>query len=64
MKDKKEMAVSGFDLLAYFNKKPGKWLGSALDKIEIGIVLGEITNEKEAILNWLSETNEIKKEDF
>ncbi|MCA9767048.1 MAG: CCA tRNA nucleotidyltransferase, partial [Carnobacterium sp.] len=62
MKDKKEMAVSGFDLLIYFNKSPGKWLGEALDKIEVAIILGDIANEKKAILNWLSETNEIKKE--
>ncbi|WP_414838437.1 CCA tRNA nucleotidyltransferase [Carnobacterium sp. TMP28] len=61
IKDKKEMTVSGFDLVAYFNKSPGKWLGEALDKIEIAIVLGDVANEKEVILSWLSEANEIKK---
>ncbi|WP_034550014.1 CCA tRNA nucleotidyltransferase [Carnobacterium funditum] len=59
IKDKKEIAVTGFDLLAYFDAKPGKWLGEALDKIEVAIVLGEINNEKEAILSWLSTTDKV-----
>ena len=63
IKNKKELAVTGFDLLAYFNAKPGKWLGEALDKIEIAIVLGEVTNEKETILNWLVTNNKIKNKD-
>ena len=59
IKSKKEIAVTGFDLLAYFSKKPGKWLGEALDEIEIAIVLGEVSNEKETILNWLVINNKI-----
>lgn len=64
IKDKKEMAITGFDLLAYFNAKPGKWLGEALNEIEVAIVVGEVTNDKEAILNWLVTNGKVKNSGY
>ncbi|MGB3160262.1 CCA tRNA nucleotidyltransferase [Carnobacterium sp.] len=61
IKNKKEIAVTGFDLLHYFNLKPGKWLGEALDEIEIAIVLNKVENEKEAILKWATLNDIVKK---
>lgn len=59
--NKKEVAVTGFDLLKYFNAKPGKWLGEALNEVEVAIVLGNLKNEKTAILDWLSKVNKEKE---
>ncbi|ALS38022.1 tRNA nucleotidyltransferase (CCA-adding enzyme) [Enterococcus rotai] len=50
--DRKQLALTGNDLLAYFDKNPGKWLGDMLNMLEIAVVNGQITNNKEALIAY------------
>ncbi|MBO0440964.1 CCA tRNA nucleotidyltransferase [Candidatus Enterococcus ikei] len=53
--DRKQLAVTGNDLLAYFNKKPGKWLGDMIETIESAVVNEQILNNKEKLLSFANE---------
>lgn len=48
--DRKQLAITGNDLLAYFDKKPGKWLGEMIEAIEYAVVNGQIINDKKVLL--------------
>ncbi|WP_207694996.1 tRNA nucleotidyltransferase (CCA-adding enzyme) [Enterococcus sp. DIV0212c] len=52
IRDRKQLAVTGNDLLAYFNKKPGKWLGDMIETIESAVVNEQIPNNKEKLLSF------------
>jgi tRNA nucleotidyltransferase (CCA-adding enzyme) len=47
--DRKELAVSGNDLLQFFDKKPGKWLGDLIQVLESAVVNGEVENSQSAL---------------
>lgn len=51
--DRKELALTGNDLLAYFHKKPGKWLGEMIEAIETAVVKGQIINNKEVLIAFV-----------
>ncbi|EOH98605.1 poly A polymerase [Enterococcus haemoperoxidus ATCC BAA-382] len=53
--DRKELALTGNDLLAYFDKKPGKWLGEMIEMIETAVVKGQIVNNKEVLLAFVND---------
>ncbi|OJG74364.1 poly A polymerase [Enterococcus quebecensis] len=53
--DRKQLAVTGNDLLAYFDKKPGKWLGEMIEMIESAVVNDKLVNDKEMILIFAKE---------
>ena len=57
--ERKEMAVNGKDILAYFNKNGGPWLKNVLREIECAIVTDRIKNNKEEILKWVNENVKI-----
>ncbi|MDX8366461.1 CCA tRNA nucleotidyltransferase [Cytobacillus sp. IB215665] len=54
---RKQLAVNGNDLQAWFNKKPGPWLKEYINNIEMAIVNGEVENEVENIKEWLLHCN-------
>lgn len=54
-----EMNINGQIIMEETNNRGGRWLGEAIGMAEKAIVLGAISNEKEAILNWLKETRYI-----
>lgn len=58
IKNKKELAVSGTDLIRYLNIKPGKGLGRLLEKAEFAVLYSKIPNEKKSILDWLKQIKE------
>lgn len=50
--DRKQLAITGNDLLTYFDKKPGKWLGEMIEAIEAAVVNGKIANNKEVLITF------------
>ncbi|MGM0217209.1 CCA tRNA nucleotidyltransferase [Enterococcus sp. AZ126] len=50
--DRKQLAVTGNDLLDYFDKKPGKWLGDMIEILEVAVVKGQIVNNKERLIGY------------
>ena len=53
IRGKKDMEITGNDILTVLAAKPGKWLGELLDEIERLIVNGELENKNETILTWI-----------
>ena len=51
--DRKELAVSGHDLMQWYNKKSGPWIREALEKIERAVLRREVDNDKVRIKEWL-----------
>ncbi|GAB7387550.1 CCA tRNA nucleotidyltransferase [Bacillaceae bacterium] len=45
-----DLAVNGHDLAAATGKKPGPWIGAALENLFSRVVYGGLPNEKEALL--------------
>ena len=58
---KHDLAINGKELMAYTEKKGGKWLGAAIKAAEKAVVEKETPNQKEAILNWLEDNHYIEK---
>lgn len=52
---RRNLAVTGNDLLQKTDILPGKWLGALLDEIERSVIEGELPNKKETILKWADE---------
>ncbi|MED4123887.1 CCA tRNA nucleotidyltransferase [Halalkalibacterium halodurans] len=50
-----ELAVTGRDVMAHFQKKGGPWLADTLADIEEAVLLKHIENEKKSIIQWLEE---------
>ena len=50
---RKELAVSGNDLMAWFDRKSGPWIKEVLEKIEQAVLRDEVENEKGRIKEWL-----------
>ncbi|GGC81105.1 CCA tRNA nucleotidyltransferase [Enterococcus wangshanyuanii] len=50
--DRKELAISGNELMKSFDKKPGKWLGDLIQTIERAVVDGQVENTQEALLSF------------
>lgn len=53
--DKSELAVSGNDLLRSIQKKPGRWLGDLIEELLAAVINGQVSNEKEALLDMAHE---------
>lgn len=51
---KKEIKINGNDLQEVLNRKPGKWLGDLMIEIETAILSGDLVNEKQAIIEWVT----------
>lgn len=53
MKQKKDLNVTGNDILAQNPKLPGWRVGDLIKKAETAVVNGQIKNEKQIIMHWL-----------
>jgi|GEM_PF-48820 len=51
----KELAVSGTDVAARLDRRPGPWLGSLLETLLARTALGELPNERTALLEAAAE---------
>lgn len=56
--DRKELAITGNDLMKSFDKKPGKWLGDLIQAIERAVVDGQVENTREALLSFAKDNLE------
>lgn len=54
--DRKQLLVSGNDLLHYFDKKPGKWLGDLLGTLESAVINSQVANTKQDLLSFAKDT--------
>lgn len=59
IKNVKELAVTGNDLMQMSSAKAGPWLGQALDQALEGVVYKDFPNEKEEIIKHLKMMNSI-----
>ncbi|EAA0410849.1 CCA tRNA nucleotidyltransferase [Listeria monocytogenes] len=50
---KKDLAITGADLLKWSGESAGPWIKETLDKVECGVLSNEINNEKIQIKRWL-----------
>jgi tRNA nucleotidyltransferase (CCA-adding enzyme) len=58
IKDLKDLAVTGNDLLGWSNKKGGPWIKQQLSLIEKAVLVGDVKNQKEEIREWLLKCNQ------
>ncbi|WP_225649890.1 CCA tRNA nucleotidyltransferase [Mesobacillus jeotgali] len=57
IKQRKELDVTGNDVMAWLDKHPGPWLRDILEEIERSVIYGVVPNEKEKIKEWLNAFN-------
>lgn len=57
IKHRKELNVTGNDVMSWLNRHPGPWLREILEEIERSVIYGVVPNEKEKIKKWLSAFN-------
>lgn len=57
IKHRKELNVTGNDLMGWLDKQPGPWLRELLEEIERSVIYGIVPNEKEKIKEWLNASN-------
>ncbi|UHP09380.1 CCA tRNA nucleotidyltransferase [Listeria marthii] len=50
---KKDLAISGADLLKWSGENAGPWVKETLDNVERAVLLNEINNEKNQLKRWL-----------
>ena len=53
--DKKDLKVTGHDLMTLTTEKPGKWMSVALDDALKAVVYKELNNDKNDIIEWIQE---------
>lgn len=53
IKDKKDLEITGHDLMSLTTVRPGKWMSDALNEVLQAVIYKELENSKEEILNWL-----------
>jgi tRNA nucleotidyltransferase (CCA-adding enzyme) len=58
IRHRSEMAVTGSDIMLWYNQTGGPWLKDTLIKVEHAIVEGRIDNDKHKIKEWLMECNQ------
>jgi tRNA nucleotidyltransferase (CCA-adding enzyme) len=64
IKTKNELAVSGKDLIEWFEKPGGPWIKEMLAVIERAVIHGEVDNHKERIYEWLMDRNRIQEKNY
>lgn len=58
IKAKKELQVSGHDVMGWKNKQAGPWVKEELQRIEEAIIHKKLRNDKELIKEWLMKCNQ------
>lgn len=56
IKSRDELQLTGHDLMTYFDKKPGPWLGEAINLAEEMVVLDEWPNNKDILVKQLAKS--------
>jgi tRNA nucleotidyltransferase (CCA-adding enzyme) len=64
IKTKNELAISGKDLIKWFEKPGGPWVKEMLTAIEHAVIHGEVDNHKERIYEWLMDRNRIQEKNY
>lgn len=57
IKDKKDLSITGHDLMTLTSNRPGKWMSVALDKVLQAVIYEELENDKEKIIKWVKAKN-------
>ena len=57
IKQRRELSVTGVDVMDLLDKQPGPWLREFLEEIERSVIYGIVPNEKEKIKEWLNASN-------
>ncbi|ASA95713.1 tRNA CCA-pyrophosphorylase [Anoxybacillus flavithermus TNO-09.006] len=52
IRNRKELAINGHDLLVLFKKKGGPWLSEMIENIERAVLHRQVENEKEKLKEW------------
>ncbi len=63
IKSRAELNLTGNNLLAWFNKKPGPWINNYLRLVEEKVLSGELENDEADIREWLINCNQILEND-
>lgn len=50
---KKQLAVNGHDIVQWFPKKSGHWIGECLNSVESAVLMNKTANTKRDIYKWL-----------
>jgi tRNA nucleotidyltransferase (CCA-adding enzyme) len=58
IKERKELAINGTDLMKWFHKPGGPWVAQMLIMVENAVISGEIENNQEQIKEWLARCNQ------
>ena len=53
IKDKKDLSVTGHDLMTLTPSQPGKWMSVALEEVLQAVIYEELENDKEQIIKWV-----------
>lgn len=62
IKDRKQLAVNGSDLIDWFNRRQGRWIATEIGEIEKAVIAKQVKNEKGAIKTWLREKKNLRSE--
>jgi tRNA nucleotidyltransferase (CCA-adding enzyme) len=62
IKHRRELKVTGNDVMSWMDKPPGPWLRLILEGIERSVINNDVPNEKEKIKKWLSAFNQKSEE--
>lgn len=54
---RKDLAVTGTDLLQWTGKQGGPWLAAVIEQLEHDVVCGRLANSKESVKEWLKQCN-------
>ncbi|KIY20795.1 CCA tRNA nucleotidyltransferase [Mesobacillus stamsii] len=55
--NRRQLAVSGNDVMTWMTKQPGPWLSETMAEIERAVIFGKVPNEKEKLKEWLNAFN-------
>jgi tRNA nucleotidyltransferase (CCA-adding enzyme) len=58
IKERRELSITGIDLMNWYAKNGGPWIEELLQKVEKAVLLREVHNGKEAIREWLFKCNQ------
>ncbi|WP_027408553.1 CCA tRNA nucleotidyltransferase [Anoxybacillus tepidamans] len=61
IKERNELAVTGKDLMEWYQRPGGPWLAEALQKVERAVLYGHVENNKERIKEWLVRCNQTQE---
>lgn len=59
IQDRKELAITGHDLMKMTNVRADRWLGEAIDAALEAVVYEEVENDPEEIIEWLLKEKKI-----